>query len=98
VLCYPPQEYPTDRTRGDSDLPDTVRRKSDLFGIMRTFILPDTPDWKGTTFKVIHPCGRSCLKVVWHGLAWRDGRATVTRSKKTGEMIDRLGEPPFELK
>jgi hypothetical protein len=98
-LVYPPQEYPDRRhQRKNSDLPDTIKRKEDLFATMRMYLLPSVPDWQGMEFKAIHPCGASCLKVVWRGRVWRDGRTSLTRSKKTETTVDLLGEPPFDLK
>jgi hypothetical protein len=99
-LVYPPQEHPSIRRgeRKSSDLPDTIKRKGDLFAVMRLFLLPSVPDWKPTEFKAIHPCGASCLKVLWLGNVWRDGRTSLTRSKKTETTVDLLNEPPFNLK
>ncbi len=89
VLVYPPQKP------GESkDLPDTVKRKEDMFGIMGMYILGSVPDWMPTQFKIIHPCGRSCLRVLWRGKVWRDGKVVLEQGKKS----DLLGEPPFELK
>jgi len=101
TLVYPPQPDPSmDKILRNNDLPDTIKRKADLFEIMRMYILGRVPDWKGTAFKVLHMVGGRGvgIKVIWSGRVWRDGRAEITKSKKTGKMIDRLGEPPFELK
>ncbi len=67
---------------------------------MRTYILPSVPEWKGAVFKVLHMVGGrgKGIKVIWIGRVWRDGRVVLVRSKKTGELIDKLGDPPFELK
>ena len=89
VLVYPS----IDKTRKNNDLLDTIKRKVDLFDIMRMYIVPSVPDWEPTTFKVLHMRGGRGrgIKVVWEGKAWRDGRVDPDKSK------DLLGEPPFEL-
>lgn len=101
TLVYPPRIYsPIDRTRNGNDLSDEITYKEDLYGIMRMFIPPDVPEWKGAVFKVQHMVGGrgKGIKVLWVGRVWTDGRVALVRWKKTGAMIDKLGEPPFELK
>ena len=101
TLVYPPRVYPSiDRTRRGNDISDDIKYKEDLYGIMRMYIPPNVPEWKGAVFKVLHMVGGrgKGIKVIWIGRVWRDGRVVLVRSKKTGEMIDKLGDPPFELK
>lgn len=90
VLVYPL----IDERQKSTDLPDTIKLKSDLFSIMRTQVIPSVPDWMPTTFKVMHMRGGRGrgIKVVWEGQVWRDGRVEPDRTK------DRLGETPFSLK
>lgn len=90
VLVYPPQ-----RKAGESkDLPTFFRVKKQLYELMAQFVVPDVPDWLPTQYKIIHPCGRSCLRVVWRGKVWRDGKVSL----EPGGRNDLLGEPPFLLK
>lgn len=88
-LVYPPQ----DPKRKSNDLSDTIKRKADLFDIMRMYIVPGVADWEPTEFHVLHMRGGRGrgIKVVWEGKVWRDGRVDPDKSK------DLLGEPPFEL-
>ena len=100
TLIYPPRVYTSiDRTRKGNDLSDDITHKADLFDIMRMYIPPDVPDWKGAVFKVQHMVGGrgKGIKVLWVGRVWTDGRVALVRWKKTGNMIDKLGESPFEL-
>lgn len=72
-----------------ADLEDWIKTKKDLFDIMAVFVPPQVEDWNFTRFKCVHPCGRSCLRVLWRGRVRRDGYAEA--------KLDRLGESPFNL-
>lgn len=90
VLVYPPR----DPRKKNFDLPDTVKRKIDLFDIMQMYIVPSVPDWMPTTFKVLYMRGGRGIgiKVIWEGKVWRYGKVSPDNSK------DFLGETPFELR
>ena len=90
VLVYPPQREP----HKSKDLPTFYKAKRQLYELMAQFVVPDVPDWLPTQYKIIHPCGRSCLRVVWRGRVWRDGKISL----EPGRGSDLLGEPPFLLK
>lgn len=100
TLVYPPQAYPAGKMRESHDIIDEIKYKEDLFGIMRMYLLPNVPEWKGMVFKVLHMVGGRGrgIKVLWIGRVWADGRVALVRSKKTGELIDKLGDEPFGLK
>ena len=90
VLVYPPR----DRNRVSNDIPSTIKRKVDLFEIMRMYIVPGVFDWMPTEFKVIHMQGGRGrgFKVVWVGKIWRHDKVSPDNSK------DLLSEPPFRLR
>lgn len=83
-LCYPAY------TVTNKDIPDYIKEKKQVFEIMTYFILPGMQSWNHTRFKVIHPCGRSCLRKMWDGYVFIDG--------KVKQKVDNLGDRPFYLK
>jgi len=100
VLVYPPREYAPTYKKGQHDIPDSIKRKEDIFTIMRTYLLPSAPEWRGMVFKVLHMTGGQGkgFNVIWLGRVWADGKVELVRWKKTGRTVDLLGEPPFSLK